>query len=142
MNELISGAAPTLDQALEWIGDRVEDIRGRPIGSLADVRSDPAQAEGRDWLVVRLSPATDACALVPLGQASHAGGRIWVDFPREFVHAGPCVRLGARLTPDLGTALARYYGLLSGEQRIARRWRRHRLELALRPKIGAAASVG
>ena len=50
--ELRGGSKPSLNEALGWIGSRVDDINGVAIGRLEDVWIDPATGEPR-WLLVK-----------------------------------------------------------------------------------------
>ena len=71
MYELRSATVPSLDEARDWTGARVDDIRGRHIGRLLDVLPDPMHEEP-GWLMVRFSARADRCTLIPLRSASRA----------------------------------------------------------------------
>jgi hypothetical protein len=110
MNELRSAATPDGQEAMRWIGMRVDDIHGKPIGRLSDVWNDPATNEPT-WLLVRYGGGADACTLIPLREASRARKRVWVHFDRDFVRGGPWVHRHTKLSAKASAAFAAYYGL-------------------------------
>ena len=69
--ELRGSARPTLQQALRWIGSRVDDIYGASIGKLEDIWMDPDSGEPL-WLLVRDGRIGGRHTLVPFAQAARA----------------------------------------------------------------------
>jgi hypothetical protein len=112
MRELQSTTAPTGAEARRWIGRRVDDIHGKPIGRLADVLDDPATGRAR-WLLVRYGPGAESCTLVPLREASQTDRRVWVDLDREFVRSGPWIHPNSPISARTSDEFARHYGLRS-----------------------------
>ncbi len=88
MNELRSAAIPTAEEARGWIGERVTDIHGKPIGRLSEIWADPTTGEAA-WLLVRFGGGADACTVVPLREASHGPRRVWVRLEREVIRSAP-----------------------------------------------------
>lgn len=110
MYELRSAARPTTSDARGWIGKRVDDIHGKPIGRLSEVIADPSGGD-LDWLLVRYGPGGDACTLIPLREAAQASRRIWVRFSKDFVRNGPWIHRHTPLSVRTGAEFARHYGL-------------------------------
>lgn len=106
--ELRGSARPTLQQALRWIGSRVDDIYGASIGKLEDVWMDPDTGEPL-WLLVHDERIAGRHTLVPFDQAASDAGHLWVPFEREVVRRAPPVRPSAPLSHELSDTLRRYY---------------------------------
>ncbi len=101
-----SGAS--LNEALRWIGSRVDDINGAGIGRLEDIWVDPIEGEPR-WLLVKEGRFGGRHTLLPFAQISAGGGRVAVPFERRHVRSAPEVRPGAPLSADLERSLAEHY---------------------------------
>ena len=86
--ELRGSARPTLQQALRWIGSRVDDIYGASIGKLEDIWMDPDSGEPL-WLLVRDGRIGGRHTLVPFAQAASGAGHVWIPFEREVVRGAP-----------------------------------------------------
>jgi hypothetical protein len=100
---------PGLQEALAWVGFRLDEIggagAGRVEGALIDARS------GRPtWLVVRAGRLGHRVA-VPLDVAVGGVGRVWVPYPRDLIRSCPEVDPSAGIGPDQETALCEHYGL-------------------------------
>lgn len=106
--ELRGSARPTLQQALRWIGSRVDDIYGASIGKLEDIWMDPDSGEPL-WLLVRDGRIGGRHTLVPFAQAASGAGHVWIPFEREVVRGAPAVRPSAPLSHELSDTLRRYY---------------------------------
>lgn len=140
--ELRGSARPTLQQALRWIGSRVDDIYGASIGKLEDIWMDPDSGEPL-WLLVRDGRIGGRHTLVPFAQAASGAGHVWIPFEREVVRGAPAVRPSAPLSHELSDTLRRYYAE-SGHP-VAEN--RTRAEETLRPTpaepaVAAAAQAG
>ena len=110
MYELRSAAKPTATDARRWIGKRIDDIHGKPIGRLSDVVEDPSTGEPI-WMLVRYGPGGDACTLSPLREASPANRRVWVRYSRDFVRNGPWIHRHTPLSARTSAEFAHHYGL-------------------------------
>ena len=62
--ELRGGNKPSLNEALGWIGSRVDDIYGAGVGRLEDVWIDPGTGAPR-WLLVKEGRFGGRSTLVP-----------------------------------------------------------------------------
>ena len=64
IHELEPGSHPDFDQALGWIGLRVDDVFGTTIGTVADVVAAPTPTNPR-WLLLRGGRFGGRYTLVP-----------------------------------------------------------------------------
>ncbi len=96
---------PKLNEALGWIGSRVDDIYGAGVGRLEDVWIDPGTGVPR-WLLVREGRFDGRTTLIPFEDATAGAGHVWVPYEREVVAAAPEVEPGAPLTQHIEAALA------------------------------------
>lgn len=112
--ELRGGNKPSLEEALGWIGSRVDDIYGANVGRLEDVWIDPASGLPR-WLLVK-GRFGGRTTLIPFDHATAGAGHVWVPYEREVVRDAPELPTGARPTPAVEAALlAHYAGRAPGE---------------------------
>ena len=106
--ELRGGDKPSLNEALTWIGFRVDDIYGAGVGSLEDVWIDPGTGTPR-WLLVTEGRFDGRATLVPFGDATPGAGHVWVPYDREIVWQAPQVQRGVPLTPQVEATLRNHY---------------------------------
>ena len=106
--ELRGGSKPTLNEALGWIGSRVDDINGVAIGRLEDVWIDPATGEPR-WLLVKEGRFGGRSTLVPFDDAVPGDGHVWVPYERDVVREAPQVEPAVPLTQQVEMTLRNHY---------------------------------
>ena len=106
--ELRGGSKPSLNEALGWIGSRVDDIYGANVGRLEDVWIDPATGVPR-WLLVTEGRFGGRTTLIPFEDATAGAGHVWVPYEREIVRAAPEIEPGAPLTHQVETSLRAHY---------------------------------
>lgn len=106
--ELRGGNQPSLNEALSWIGTRVDDIYGASVGRLEDVWIDPGTGAPR-WLLVKEGRFGGRTTLIPFEDATAGAGHVWVAYEREIVGAAPEVEPGAPLTHQMEAALRSHY---------------------------------
>jgi hypothetical protein len=106
--ELRGGDKPSLNEALAWIGSRVDDIYGAAIGRLEDVWIDPGTGEPR-WLLVKEGRFGGRATLVPVADATAGAGHVWVPYDRGVVREAPQVEPGAPLTQQVEATLRNHY---------------------------------
>jgi hypothetical protein len=102
-------APPAPEEALAWVGFRLDEIggaaAGRIEGALVDARS------GRPtWLVVRTGRIGYRVA-VPFGLAVAGVGRVWVPYPRDLIRSCAEVDPAAGIGPDQEATLCEHYGI-------------------------------
>jgi hypothetical protein len=105
---LRGGSKPSLNEALGWIGSRVDDIYGANVGRLDDVWIDPGTGVPR-WLLAKEGRFGGRSTLIPFEDATAGAGHVWVPYERDVVRNAPEVLPGAPLTQELETALRAHY---------------------------------
>ena len=108
IEELRSIARPGLQEALRWVGYRVDDIYGANVGKLEDVWVDPRGGEPR-WLLVRTGRFGGHHTLIPFDDATAGAGHIWIPFERDAVRHAPEVSPGEPLDRELDARLKEHY---------------------------------
>lgn len=102
------GKKTSLNEALGWIGSRVDDIYGANVGRLDDVWIDPGTGVPR-WLLVKEGRFGGRSTLIPFEDATAGAGHVWVPYEREVVRGAPEVEAGASLTQQVEAALRAHY---------------------------------
>lgn len=103
---------PNLNEALGWIGSRVDDLYGAQVGRLEDVWIDPGTGEPR-WLLIKEGRFGGRVTLIPFEDATAGAGHVWVPYEREVVSSAPQIESGAPLTREVETSLRRHYAVNS-----------------------------
>ncbi len=106
--ELRGGSRLSLDEALGWIGSRVDDLYGVGVGRLEDIWIDPGTGIPR-WLLVKEGRFDGRATLIPFDDASAGAGRVWIPYDQDVVRRAPEVEPGSPLTQQLESALRRHY---------------------------------
>ena len=106
--ELRGGSKPSLNEALGWIGSRVDDIYGANVGRLEDVWIDPGTGMPR-WLLVKEGRFGGHTTLIPFEDATAGAGHVWVPYEREVVREAPEIEPGAPLTHGVEASLRNHY---------------------------------
>ena len=106
--ELRGGNNPGLNEALAWIGSRVDDIYGADVGRLEDVWIDPGTGAPR-WLLVSESHFGGRTTLIPFEDATAGAGHVWVPYESEIVRGAPEIEPGAPLTHQVEASLRAHY---------------------------------
>ena len=112
--ELRGDNRPNLNEALGWIGSRVDDIYGAQIGRLEDVWIDPGTGQPR-WLLIKEGRFGGRATLIPFEDATAGAGHVWVPYEREVVRDAPQIEPGAPLTQQVEASLRRHYAANSPE---------------------------
>ncbi len=106
--ELRGSSKPGLNEALGWIGSRVDDVYGASVGRLEDIWIDPGTGDPR-WLLVKEGRFGGRSTLIPFEDASAGAGHVWVPYERDVVRGAPEVEPGAPLTQQVESALRDHY---------------------------------
>jgi len=107
--ELRGGGKPSLNEALGWIGSRVDDVFGSAIGRLEDVWIDPATGEPR-WLLVKEGRFGGRSTLIPFDQATPGDeNTVWIPYERSVVREAPQIEPGVPLTQQVEATLRNHY---------------------------------
>lgn len=114
IHELRPAPRPGLEQALGWIGLRVDDVFGITIGTVADVISGPDSNEPR-WLLVRGGRFGGHYMLVPFGDASAGEDNVWVPYESASVRDAPSIGPTEALSREVHEELEAHYAQARGE---------------------------
>jgi hypothetical protein len=106
--ELRGGSKPSLNEALGWIGSRVDDIYGASVGLIEDVWIDPGTGAPR-WLLVKEDRFGERSTLIPFNDATTGSGHLWIPYEREVVWAAPQIEPGVPLTRQVEATLSNHY---------------------------------
>ncbi len=131
-------APPPLEEALGWVGFRVDDMNGARVARVAGIQVDAADGEPV-WVVVKLGRFGKVTA-VPYGDCADAPGRIWVAHGRKVIRAAPAIKNESPLTRELEIALCEHYLIRPDRGRHAAIVDRGAKTLTAKPAAGAAGS--
>lgn len=106
--ELRGGNRPSLNEALGWIGSKVDDIYGASVGRLEDVWIDPGTGAPK-WLLVKEGRFGGRTTLIPFEDATAGAGHVWIPYERDVVREAPAVAPGAPLTQSVEATLRSHY---------------------------------
>ena len=91
-------APPPLEEALGWIGFRVDDRNGSRVGSVQAIYVD-AQGGEPVWVIVKLGRFGKVAA-VPYADCADVPGRIWIAHDRKTIRGAPAIDVGEPLTRE------------------------------------------
>ena len=100
---------PDAEEASGWIGARVDDMAGTPVGKIESLLVDAA-AQTPTWFVIRRGRFGRRSA-IPAPFAAHAGGHVWIPFSREVVRTAPDVDANEGLSREDERRLAEHFGV-------------------------------
>lgn len=106
MEDLMAG----LNEALSWVGFRVDDVYGARVGRVEDVYVDQETGEPH-WLLAKLGRFSEAHALIPLSDAVVGAGHVWVPYERDLIKSAPAMTLGAPLSQEREMGFCTHYGI-------------------------------
>jgi hypothetical protein len=123
---------PSVGEARGWVGSRLDEISGAPVGRIEGIYVDGRSGEP-EWLVVRRGRFGSRC-FVPAREAVDAVGHVWVPWDRATIRRAPDAERGAPLTVGEEHELCAHYGIAEGVGRAA--------DLAGRPRSDASSRPG
>jgi hypothetical protein len=107
-----AGPMSELDEALSWIGYRVDDVYGARVGIVEDVYVDHV-TDRPCWLLTRMGRFSDSHALVPVQDAVAGAGHVWVPYEKDMIRRAPQVRAGMPVAQGREAELCSHYGVMS-----------------------------
>jgi hypothetical protein len=107
-----AGSMSELNEALSWIGYRVDDVYGARVGTVEDVYVDHV-TDKPCWLLAKMGRFTDAHALLPLQDAVAGTGNVWVPYEKDMIRRAPQVTAGMPVTQEAEAGLCTHYGVMS-----------------------------
>lgn len=130
------GAAPSLEQALSWVGAEVAECEGRGIGEVQGFYVDVAGGKPV-WTVAKLGRRRGA-RVVALPFATCAGGSfgVWTAFEAEIVRHAPVVDPRRPLRREHELAICSHFGIGEAVGRAAEVAGRAEGEITADPAAG------
>ena len=103
---------PDAEEASGWIGARVDDMNGTPVGRIESLLVD-ANAETPTWFVIRRGRFGRRSA-IPATFAAPGVGHVWIPFPRETIRTAPDVDPDGGFSREDERRLEDHFGLPEG----------------------------
>jgi hypothetical protein len=104
---------PTLEEAMEWEGLRIDGLGNKTLGRVAGVHVDAESREPR-WALIRLGPLA-GCTAIPFEHVAQGAGRLWAAYERDWIREAPRFRPNESLTALHELELCAHWGI--GEER-------------------------
>jgi hypothetical protein len=107
--QLLSAPVPTLEQALEWEGLRLDGLENARLGRVAGLLVD-AESGAPRWVVVRRGPLA-GCTALPFEHVAAGAGRLWAAYDRGWVREAPRVGPDEVLDREQEIDLCAHWGI-------------------------------
>jgi hypothetical protein len=108
---------PALEDALSWVGLRVDGLGSRTLGRVAGIHVDAEDGEPR-WVLIRLGPLA-GCTAVPFEHVAEGAGRLWAAYDRDWIREAPRFRPNEALTALQELELCAHWGIREDQGRAA-----------------------
>jgi hypothetical protein len=108
---------PTLDQALQWNGLRIDGLENKTLGRIAGIHVDAQDGEPR-WALIRIGPLA-GCTAIPLEHVAEGSGRLWAAYDKDWIREAPRFRPNESLTALQELELCEHWGIREGQGRAA-----------------------
>lgn len=108
IGQLCAHAHPELQEAMSWIGSRVDDVYGTTVGKVADVWTD-AQTGRPRWLLLQGGRFGGHYTLIPYADASGGREDVWIPYERATVREAPTVTPTEALSEELDAQFDAHY---------------------------------
>ncbi len=108
---------PSLEEALSWVGFKLDDISGSRAGRVEGVFVD-GEDRSPTWLVIRIGRLGRRSA-VPFELAAGGVERVWVPYPKHLIRSAPEVDPAAGLETGLELDLCDHFEIAAGTGRRA-----------------------
>jgi hypothetical protein len=105
------------EQALSWVGHKLDDIAGNTTGRVEGVFVD-AMTGDPAWLLIRIG-LLGRRSVVPFEMAAGGAEHVWVPFTRETIRTAPEVDPAVGLDPLAEAELCAHYEIAAGAARSA-----------------------
>ena len=107
-----AGPMADLNEALTWLGYRVDDVYGARVGIVEDVYVDQ-ETDTPCWFLTKMGRFSEVYALIPVQDAVAGTGHVWVPYEKDLVRRAPQVRAGMPVTQQAEASLCAHYGVMS-----------------------------
>ena len=108
---------PTLEEALQWDGLRIDGLGNKTLGRVAGIHVDAEDCEPR-WTLIRLGPLA-GCTAIPFEHVAEGAGRLWAAYDRDWIREAPRFRPNESLTALQELELCAHWGIREGQGRAA-----------------------
>ncbi len=111
------GRPPSLEQALDWVDDGIDDLGGSGVARVQAIFVDTSSGEPA-WVIAKLGRFGKAVA-IPIHDCAAVAGRVWVPHEREVVRGAPSVDPQQPFAREHELAICAHYGVHEGHGRAA-----------------------
>lgn len=101
-----------LNEALGWVGFRVDDVYGARVGVVEDVYVDH-ETDAPCWLLTKMGRFSEVYALIPVQDAVAGSGHVWVPYEKDLIRRAPQITGGMPVTQQTEAALCAHFGVMS-----------------------------
>jgi hypothetical protein len=101
-----------LNEALGWIGYRVDDVYGARVGVVEDVYVDQ-DTDSPCWLLTKMGRFSEVYSLIPIQDAVAGTGHVWIPYEKDLVRRAPQIAGGMPVTQHVEATLCAHYGIMS-----------------------------
>jgi PRC-barrel domain len=109
---------PSLPEARNWIGHRVDEIGGARVGRVRGLFVDAESGEP-SWLIAKLGGLRGRLVAVPMRDCAAAGGSAWVAHESRAIRSAPVVDPTRPLLREHELTISAHYGIGEGLGRAA-----------------------
>jgi hypothetical protein len=104
-----SQTLPSLDEARNWAGHRVDEFGGASVARVQSVFVDTESGEPV-WVVAKLGRFGKVIA-IPFLDCAAGAGHVWVPYARDVLRGAPVVDPAKPLTREQELAICEHYGV-------------------------------
>jgi hypothetical protein len=108
---------PTLEEAVKWVGLRIDGLGNRSLGRIAGIHVDANDGEPR-WALIRLGPLA-GCTAIPYAHVAEGAGRLWAAYERDWIREAPRFKPSEALTALQELELCAHWGIREEQGRAA-----------------------
>src|SRR6476469_6683844 len=108
---------PTLADALQWNGLRIDGLGNKTLGRVAGIHVDAQDGKPR-WVLIRIGPLA-GCTAIPIEHVAEGAGRLWAAYDKDWIREAPRFRPNESLTALQELELCEHWGIPEGEGRAA-----------------------
>jgi hypothetical protein len=124
--------APSLEEAMGWVGYEVDDLDGAGVGSVHGFFTDAGSGRPA-WLIAKLGRRRARLVAIPLRNCAAAAGRVWVALGRREIRGAPVVDPARPLLCEHELTICAHFGIGEGVGRTAEVAGRPEGEVTSRP---------
>ena len=104
----------SVEEALEWVGAKLDELGGSTVGRVEDVYVD-AEDGSPTWVLVKVGRFGRYSA-VPFAHVAGAAGRAWVPYSKDELRGAPTLEPGQPLHREQELELCEHFGLAREER--------------------------